>query len=140
MTINAVQLIEANTYNVSNPKKALNIFYTRAGPHGVPSKLTIEWQDCKHNFEGKEITESKVQELDTVTVDLSKRQPGAPLICLSLLLPKVNLNGPEDAESIATFCIKTTRKAGSIGPEYHIGQDDSYKIIELNGKANLLLK
>lgn len=63
MTINVVQLIEANTYNVSNPKKALNIFYTRAGPHGVPSKLTVEWQNCKRSFEGNEITENKVQEL-----------------------------------------------------------------------------
>ncbi|MGB9930002.1 MAG: hypothetical protein ACPK85_16665 [Methanosarcina sp.] len=140
MTMNAVQLIEANTYNVSNAKKALSIFYTRAGPHGIPSKLTIEWQNCKRNFEGNEITESKVQELDMVTVDVSKHIPGAPLICLSLLLPKVNLNGPEGAESVATFCIKTTRKSGSIGPEYHIGQDDSYEIIELNGKAMLLLK
>lgn len=140
MTMNAVQLIEANTYNVSNAKKALSIFYTRAGPHGIPSKLTIEWQNCKRNFEGNEITESKVQELDMVTVDVSKHIPGAPLICLSLLLPKVNLNSPEDAESVTTFCIKTTRKAGSIGPEYHIGQDDSYEIIELSGKAMLLLK
>jgi hypothetical protein len=86
MTINVVQLIEANTYNVSNPKKALNIFYTRAGPHGVPSKLTVEWQNCKRSFEGNEITENKVQELDMVTVDLSKHIPGAPLICLSLLV------------------------------------------------------
>jgi hypothetical protein len=140
MTMNVVQLIEANTYNVSNPKKALSIFYTRAGPHGIPSKLTIEWQNCKRNFEGNEITENKVQEVDMVTVDISKHIPGAPLICLSLLVPKINLKDQKDAESVATFCIKTTRKPSSISPEYHIGQDDSYEIIELNGKANLLLK
>lgn len=140
MTMNVVQLIDANTYDMSNPKKVLNIFYTREGPNGIPSNLTLEYQNCKRTFEGNEITESKVQELDIVTVDLSKNMPGAPLVCLSLLLPKVNLNGPQDAESVTTFCIKTTRKAGSIGPEYHIGQDDSYEIIELNGDAKLLLK
>jgi hypothetical protein len=140
MTMNAVQLSEANTYEVSNPKKVLNIFYTREGPHGVPPALEIEDQDYKHTFKGAEITESKVQELDMVTVDISKHAPGAPLICLSLLLPKVNLKDPQDVESVTTFCIKTTRKSVSIAPEYHIGQDDSYEIIELTGKAKLLLK
>lgn len=140
MTMNAVQLIEANTYNVGNPKKVFGIKYTREGPNGVPAVLTIEHQDCIKTFKGKEITESKVQELDMVTVDISKHQPGAPLMCLSLLIPKVYLENPQKPEPVTTFCIKTTRKAGSIGPEYNIGQDDSYEITELNGEATLLLK
>lgn len=140
MTMNAVQLIEANTYNVSDPKKENVIMYTRKGPNGVPAVLTIEFPDCKKIFKGEEITESEVQELDMVTVDLSKHQPGASLVCLSLLIPTVYLENPQKAEPVTTFCIKTTRKPGSIGPEYHIGQDDSYEVTELNGEATLLLK
>jgi hypothetical protein len=138
MTMN-VEVIKANTYEVSNSEKKLNVLYTPKDPRGVSPNLKIKDMDKEYSFKGDEITENKVQELDLITVDISTHQPGAPLVCLSLLVPKVNLKDPQDVESLTTFCIKTTRKSGSIPPEYHIGQEDSYEIIELTGKAKLLL-
>ena len=66
------------------PKTTLGISYTPGGPHGVPSKLTIEYQDCIKTFTGGEITETKVAELDLITVDLSKKEPGTPRVGVPL--------------------------------------------------------
>jgi hypothetical protein len=131
-----IALMKPYTYELSNPEKVLGIIYTPKGPGGIPH-LTLQHQDCIRTFKGEEITESKVQGLDLVTVVLSKELVlGAPRVCLSLLLPEVYLIGEAP---VKTYYIKRTREAAT-SPATHIppintGQREFYEIIELTGTA-----
>lgn len=138
MAVNIV-LTKPYTYKLCS-EKGLIISYTPKNSDGVPL-LTIQHKgrDCIWIFKDKEIIQNEALEFNVVTVDMSKHLSkdlfGAQSICLSLLVPKVLLIKTKDGSaSVKTYCIKTTRKAAT-PPQTQIGQDDSYEIIELTGKA-----
>lgn len=135
MTTN-IALMKPYTYELGNLENVLNIIYTPKGDGDIPY-LTFQHQNCSHTFKGEEITESKVQGLDLVTVVLSKKLiVGAPRVCLSLLLPEVYLIGEAP---VKTYCIKTTREAATSHathiPPINTGQREFYETIELTGTA-----
>jgi|GEM_PF-6593174 hypothetical protein len=114
----------------------INIIYTPMGAGAIPYLEIID-KDGTHNFSGKEINKDVVLGLTLVSVDMSKHLPGAPSKCLSLLVPDVNLLDQKDASALVhTKCIQTIKAAASVSPMAHVGQVESYHIINLIGTAS----
>jgi hypothetical protein len=114
----------------------ISIMYTPMGAGAIPYLEIID-TDGTHNFRGKEISKDVVLGLTLVSVDMSKHLPGAPSKCLSLLVPDVNLLNQKDTSALVhTKCIQTIGVAASLPPMAHVGQVESYHIINLIGTAS----
>ncbi len=126
--------IKPYTYELHG--SGISITYIPIDVGAIPS-LTIQDKDGTHNFKGKDIIKDDVLELSLVSVNMSKHLAGAPNVCLSLLVPEVNLLNQKDTSALVhTKGIITTRRASSLPPNAHVGQIDSYEIINLTGTAS----
>jgi hypothetical protein len=114
----------------------LSITYSTSGFAGRPS---FEYQDAHQmlTFRDDEIrtADSEIGTLVTVTI---RRTVDAGSTSFTLLLPRVNVAGPNQQAHIVTEGITTLHKF-SIIPGLNQGQMELYMVTRLTGTAELLI-
>jgi len=125
--------VEPNLYVLSGG--GIHVTYSTTGINGQPH-LTYSSPSINHTFTGTQIQteQSPVGTLVTVTI-LMTVDTGSTTF--TLLVPRVNLNGPFDSVQITTEGI-TTHHRFSIFPAAMHGQVETYSVQQLTGSARMV--
>jgi hypothetical protein len=109
----------------------LKISYSSSSFTGKP-QFQYHFGDQDLNFTGDEIevTQSNIGELITVTI---RKSVDANFITFTLLLPEINVDGPET--EFSTIGIETLHHFLAVAPNLVKGPRETYKVHRLEGTA-----
>ena len=126
--------VQPNLYVLSGG--GIHVTYSTDGINGQPH-LTYSSFFVSHTFTGNQIqtTQSPLGTLVTVTIQMTVDSGSTTF---TLLVPRVNLNAPNESVQITTEGITTHHRFSVIPAALH-GQLDTYSVQQLSGSASHVL-